>query len=201
MSDAGMSGALAPDPVDRAARAACPTVIVAMPFLDSEQPSIQLGLLKAVVEGYGFPVRTLHANLDFAARLGDDDYRGLCEHRGRLVGDWLFSMAAFGDAAPDPDGRLVDDLADELAYLGGSLEERRERLLWIRHEDVPAYLDALVDTGWDAVRAVGLSPVFQQNKASVVLARRLKQRYPDIVTVFGGAHFEGEMGLGLAGAR
>ena len=82
-----MSGALAPDPADHAARAAWSTVIVGMPFLDSGQPSIQLGLLKAVVEGYGFPVRTLHANLDFAARLGVDRYRPLCEHRGWLVGD------------------------------------------------------------------------------------------------------------------
>src|SRR5256714_15658718 len=98
MSDGGMSGALAPDPADLAARAACPTVIVAMPFLDSEQPSIQLGLLKAVVEGYGFPVRTLHANLDFAARLGVDEDRGLCEHRGRPGGDWALSGAAVGGA-------------------------------------------------------------------------------------------------------
>ena len=192
-----MSGALAPDPVDRAARAAWSTVIVGMPFLDSGQPSIQLGLLKAVVEGYGFPVRTLHANLDFAARLGVDRYRPLCEHRGWLVGDWLFSVAAFGNAAPDPDGRLVDDFADELAYLGGTLAERRERLLRIRDEDVPAYLDALVETGWDGVRVVGFSSVFQQNAASFALARRLKRRYPDIVTVFGGANFEGEMGVEL----
>jgi ribosomal peptide maturation radical SAM protein 1 len=190
-------GTRTPDRADLTARAAWPTVIVAMPFLDSEQPSIQLGLLKAVAEGYGFPVRTLHANLDFAARLGVDEYRGLCEHRGRLVGDWLFSVAAFGDAAPDPDGRMVEDLADELAYLGGSPQERRERLLRIRDEDVPAYLDALVDTGWDGVRVVGFSSVFQQNAAAFALARRLKQRYPDIVTVFGGANFEGEMGLEL----
>src|SRR2546429_2307546 len=112
MSDAGMSGALAPDPVDRAARAAWSTVIVGMPFLDSWQPSIHLGLLKAVVEGYGFPVRTLHANLDFAARLRVERYPPPCEHRGCLVRDWLLSTAAFGNAAPDPGGRPADYPAD-----------------------------------------------------------------------------------------
>ena len=58
-----------------------------------------------------------------------------------MVGDWLFSLEAFGDAAPDRDDRLLDDFADDLSYLGGSRDERRDRLLRTRHEDVPAYLD------------------------------------------------------------
>ena len=41
---------------------------------------------------------------------------------------------------------------------------------------------------------------FQQNTASFALARRLKQRYPHLVTVFGGANFDGEMGLELVRA-
>jgi Radical SAM superfamily len=108
-------------PPDRAPdRAGLPVVLVSMPFMDVNRPSIQLGLLKAVVERHGFPVRTLHANLDFAARLGVDGYRRLADHRGRLVGDWLFA-----------------------------------------------------------------------------LARRLKRRRPDLVTVFGGANFDGDMGAEL----
>src|SRR5262249_38071932 len=44
------------------------------------------------------------------------------------------------------------------------------------------------------------SCTFQQSTASFALARRLKHRYPDIVTVFGGANFDGEMGQELARA-
>ena len=40
-----------------------------------------------------------------------DYYALLCEHRGTLIGDWLFSQEAFGDAAPDPDARMLDELA------------------------------------------------------------------------------------------
>jgi ribosomal peptide maturation radical SAM protein 1 len=173
-----------------------------MPFMMADRPSIQIGLLKAVVAAHGFPVRTLHANLDFAARIGLDHYRLLCDRRVQMVGDWLFSMAAFGDAAPDPDGRLLDDLADELAYLIGpdgqlgSGDVARERLLRTRDHDVPAYLDAMLEAfAWGDVRVVGFTSTFQQNCASFAMARRLKRRYPDIVTVFGGANFDGEMGL------
>ena len=89
-----------------------------MPFMETHRPSIQLGLLKALATRYGFPVRTLHANLDFAARIGVDYYKLLCQHRGPMVGDWLFSVAAFPDTAPDPDAHMIDDLMAGLSHLG-----------------------------------------------------------------------------------
>jgi len=174
------------------------TVLVTMPFMGLDRPSIQLGLLKAIGEEHGFAVRTLHANLDFAARIGADYYRTLADRRGPPVGDWLFSVAAFGAQAPDPDGRLLDEFAGELSFLAGTWPEARDRLLRTREHDVPALLDSLVDSQmWDDVRVVGFSCTFQQNTASFALARRLKQRYPHLVTVFGGANFDGEMGLEL----
>jgi ribosomal peptide maturation radical SAM protein 1 len=173
--------------------AAWPTVIVSMPFQQADRPSIQLGLLKAIAEQHGFPVRTLHANLDFAVRIGMDYYRLLAEHRGRQIGDWLFSVEAFGDAAPDPDGELLSLLDGELSYLADSTGSAPDRLLATRERDVPAFLDAIV-AEFEGVRLVGFSSTFQQNAASFALARRLKERYPGILTVFGGANFDGEMG-------
>jgi ribosomal peptide maturation radical SAM protein 1 len=172
-----------------------PVVLVSMPFMDPDRPSIQLGLLKAITARYGFPVRTYHAYLDFAARIGIDYYRRLCQHRGTLVGDWLFSLDAFGDAAPDPGARMLDELAHGVSHLGASQEEARERLLRIRGKDVPEYLGALVDSfPWKDMAVVGFSSTFQQSAASFALARRLKRCYPEIMTIFGGANFDGEMG-------
>jgi ribosomal peptide maturation radical SAM protein 1 len=167
-----------------------------MPFMMADRPSIQLGLLKAVGTRHGYDVRTLHANLDFAARIGIEDYRQLCEGRGLMLGDWLFSRAAFGDAAPDPGGALLDDFADDLALSTGDPRQTRDRLLRMRDHDVPAYLDDLVaGFAWDRVRVAGFTCTFQQNTASFALARRLKDRFPQLVTVFGGANFEAGMGL------
>jgi ribosomal peptide maturation radical SAM protein 1 len=177
-------------------RAAWPTALVSMPFLGADRPSIQLGLLKAIGQAHGYPVRTLHANLDLAVRIGPDYYQLLAEHRGRQLGDWLFSVEAFGDAAPDPDGTLLAELGAELSYLACPPASARERLLRIRDHDIPAFLDALVEE-FAGARLVGFSSTFAQNAASFALARRLKQRYPGILTVFGGANIDGEMGLEL----
>ena len=174
------------------------TVLVAMPFQDADRPSAQLGLLKAIGRTAGFDVDSLHANLDFAARIGDEAYAALCDHRGRLVGDWVFSIAAFGDAAPDPEGRLLSDFLEDLSYLG---DADLERLRHVRVTDVPEYLDELVDGyAWDTVDVVGFTSTFQQNTASIALARRLKQKFPHLVTLFGGANLEGEMGAELVRA-
>jgi ribosomal peptide maturation radical SAM protein 1 len=182
-------------PGGRGQRAGWPVVLVSMPFMDARRPSIQLGLLKAVVEPYGFPVRTFHANLDFAHRVGATSYRALCQHRGSMVGDWLFSMEAFGPAAPDPAGRLLEECTDELPDLGVPPPEVRRRLLRMRQHDVPAYLDALVESfPWGDARVVAFSSTFQQNAASFALAARLKRRHPHLLTVFGGANFDDEMG-------
>jgi ribosomal peptide maturation radical SAM protein 1 len=176
-------------------RSALRVVLVSMPFMDPHRPSIQLGLLKSLTAGCGFPVRTLHANLDFAVRIGMDYYELLCQHRGSMVGEWLFSLEAFPDTAPDPDAHMINDLADKLSHLGMSGDELREKLLGIRSIDVPEYLDALADTLlWEDAAVVGFTSTFQQNAASFALARRLKQHHPHIMTVFGGANFDGEMG-------
>jgi ribosomal peptide maturation radical SAM protein 1 len=191
-----MSAMVTPDQ-----RSALPVVLVSMPFMETHRPSIQLGLLKTLAAKRGFDVRTLHANLDFAALIGLDCYDLLCQYRGPMVGEWLFSLEAFPDTAPDSDAHMIDEIADELSYFGLSTEELREKLSRIRGIDVPAYLDSLVGTfPWEEVAIVGFTSTFQQNTASFALARRLKQRHPRIVTIFGGANFDSEMGPELVRA-
>jgi ribosomal peptide maturation radical SAM protein 1 len=174
--------------------------LVSMPFMDADRPSIQLGLLGALAARHGFPTRTVHANLDFAARVGAGEYRALVAHRGGLIGDWLFAVEAFGDAAPDPDGRLLDpqlldSLPGPLAGPDGSPAGLRARLLHLRRHEVPGYLDDLLESvAWHEVDVVGFSCTFQQNAASFALARRLKAAHPGLITVFGGANFDGAMG-------
>ncbi|MGC5568722.1 RiPP maturation radical SAM C-methyltransferase [Streptomyces sp. FR-108] len=171
-------------------------VLVCMPFMDDRRPSLQAGLLSAVAEAHGFAATTLHANLDFAAGLGVDMYRALADNSGHLVGDWLFSLEAFGAAAPDPRHTFLDLHAEDLAaVLDLPVDRLRDRLLRIRRDDVPAYLDALVEAyPWDRFRTVGFTSTFQQNAASIALARRLKRRDPELFTLFGGANFDAPMG-------
>jgi radical SAM superfamily enzyme YgiQ (UPF0313 family) len=50
---------------------------------------------------------------------------------------------------------------------------------------------------WARFRIIGFTCTFQQSVASFALARRLKAAHPGVVTLFGGANFEGDMGAEL----
>ena len=175
--------------------------LVAMPFVSSWHPSIQLGLLAAIGRARGFRVDTFHLNLDLASQLGVDLYEPLCDHRGCQVGDWLFSREAFGDAAPDEPGELPAHFVPELTPMLDEMGVGAERLRSLRDRDVPSYLDHVEDdVPWHRYDVVGFTSTFQQTVAAIALARRIKRRHPEVVTLFGGSNFEDEMGRELVRA-
>jgi ribosomal peptide maturation radical SAM protein 1 len=168
--------------------------LVNMPFASSTRPSIQLGLLSAIIRAAGFPVDTHYFNLDLAAELSPALYERFCEHRGHMFGEWLFGVAAFGASDASAAEAYFDTFPEEEAWAKSvgmdrdSLEEKR------RHE-LPRFIDRCLSTiDWGLYHFVGFSSTFEQNVASLALARALKERFPDICIVFGGANTEGEMG-------
>jgi ribosomal peptide maturation radical SAM protein 1 len=173
-----------------------PVALVSMPFVSICRPSIQLGLLDAIASARGFPVTTLDLALDFAHQIGAKEYEQLAEHRGHLFGDWIFAAAAFGDEVPARSLRLLDDFGERIDCLLAGLANPRQRLRCLRDEAVPAYLDHLMEAvPWGEFRVVGFTSTFQQNAASIALAERIKRQFPEVVVLFGGANFDGPMGL------
>lgn len=186
-------------PITRAARDEGPAprdfrvALVFMPFAIPDRPSIQLGLLSQIVRASGIHVDCHHLNLELAARL-PEAYNGLCTFRGHMTGEWLFSVAAFGSSANLDDDAYFAAFPDELAQAskGGLGPPDLSRL---RHTVLPKFLDNCLDlVDWSAYDVVGLSSTFQQNVASIALARRLKAKFPQVHIILGGANMEGDMG-------
>ena len=176
-------------------RSGWPVALVSMPCAASTSPSLQLGTLAPIARSHGFAVETMHLFLDFAAALGPR----LADNIARLswpTGDWLFSVEAFGPDTPDIEGRFPADFGVVLEAEASAADVAASMsLLEVRRRLVPAFLDAVMaSVKWDGFRVVGFTSTFQQNVASFALARRLKQRYPKIIVIFGGANFDGEMG-------
>src|SRR2546428_10968735 len=53
----------------------------------------------------------------------------------------------------------------------------------------------LTEIDWGQYQIVGFTSTFDQNVASLTLAKLIKDLYPSVKIVFGGANFDGEMGL------
>ena len=168
--------------------------LVCMPFATALVPSIQLGLLTAIAEQAGFSTDAYHLNLKLAASLTAEVYEPLCFHRGHMTGEWLFAVAAFGEGAQGDDERYFKSFPKEIAWIEKQGQDAAF-LSSLRHEVLPRYIDdCLHEVDWGRYSVVGFSSTFQQNVACLALARRIKERYPLVTIVFGGANFEGEMG-------
>ncbi len=165
-----------------------------MPFASSRSPSIQLGLLQAVLARHGFFAKSFYFNLGFGARIGWEVYEILCRQTPRLLGEWLFSRAAFAESAPA--SRLyLETYTPELESFAARFGRGLEYLERLRERDAPAFVEECVEAvAWHDYDLVGFSSVFAQNTGALALARLLKLRYPRLVTVFGGANFENPMG-------
>jgi ribosomal peptide maturation radical SAM protein 1 len=175
--------------------------LVSMPLLSIARPSIQLGLLSAITAAHGFPTTTFHLNLDFAEQIGPPIQEQLGQFGKGLIGDWLFSAAAFGEEVPDADCLYLERHKAAVDALLEKLGKPLEYLLFLRNEEIPRYLDRMLEiTPWERFRVVGFTSTFQQSVASFAFAGRLKRRFPSIQTVFGGSNFEGEVGKELTRA-
>ncbi|MEO8076248.1 MAG: RiPP maturation radical SAM C-methyltransferase [Acidobacteriota bacterium] len=178
-------------------------VLVSMPFDSPFHPSMGLSLLKAGLASSGVPVSILYLTLRYAETIGPSAYADiewLVPSVRDLCGEWVFSAALFGEAHADPEPYLNeivrpgwpsrDDDAVREAFIATLLAARAH---------AEPFLDAAVDDiARRQPRVVGFTSVFQQQVASLALARRLKARCPDICIVFGGANCEGVMGAETA---
>ena len=186
------------EPASPAETGAAPlrVALVVMPFASTLAPSIQAGLLQSRAREAGHACDAFYFNLDLAMELGVDTYEQIAHLPLPMLGEWLFSIAAFGDGAPDPHDDLLRhvDVTRLESRIGLSARDLRS----LRREGAPAFVRRLADEvirgGYDVV---GFSSVFQQTVPCIALARELKQRSPEVTTIFGGANLQGEMGIEL----
>ena len=167
--------------------------LVNMPFSYSKYPSIQLGTLSALLKSKGIGVDCHHLNVRFAHRIGVPLYESICEKRA-LFGEWLFSYLLFRDNPkrseyPRVFKPVFEQIARESGHPMGFFEDMAARtapqfLMW-----------ALTAIDWGQYKIVGFTSTFDQNVASLTMAKLIKDLYPQVTIVFGGANFDGEMGL------
>lgn len=171
--------------------------LVTMPWRMSGSPSLQLGLLKSVLVEAGHTVDVHYASLTFAHLLGTTRHDALLEAAGarnRLLGEWLFTRAAFGKDAVSAE----EYLSAQTGALDGLVNETPESIRELHEVLIPDFIESLADsTDWGQYEMVGFSSTFEQNVASIALSRAIKERYPQITILFGGANVDADMGPAL----
>jgi len=167
--------------------------LVNMPFSYAKYPSIQLGTLSALLKAKSIDVDTHHLNVRFAHKIGVPLNELICEARA-LFGEWLFSYLLFRDNPKRGEyPRVFKPVFERIAGQSGHPIQSFEELAM---RTAPQFLTwALTAIYWGQYKVVGFTSTFDQNVASLTMAKLIKDLYPDVKILFGGANYDGEMGL------
>lgn len=170
-------------------------LLVNMPYGAPERPALGLSLLKPVLAAAGFPCEVRYLNLSFADLLGLDRYRFISAGLPytAFAGDWTFAHLLYG-TSPRSGEAYLDEVLRNAWFrteeeIGTVREVRTMAGVFLEH--------CLAAIPWRDYGVVGFTSTFEQNIASLALARRVKRLSPGTAIVFGGANWEGEMGLEL----
>ena len=182
-------------------------LLISMPFLEIEEANIGVAILQGVLKQRGIDCKNIYYHLSFAADIGRywNTYVSIKTPTSDLVGEWLFSGSVFDQSDDNVEAYLHEILCDgfkehwavHTADDGGRgvSKDVIERLLTIRNERIEPFLDRCLQEILEYnPKIVGFTSVFQQQLASLALAKRLKKALPECKIIFGGPNNEREMG-------
>ena len=175
--------------------------LVNMPFAALNTPSIALSQLKGIVTkkmGDRVDLEQLYLNHEFGTYLGSDAFSFIAnsgEGHSSGFGEWYFRQAAF----PHLQDNAKQYFDRYSTHFGPDHMALYERILKRKRETLEPFLDQLIDQyELDSADVVGFTSMFFQTIPSAALARMIKARNPNVLTVIGGANCEAPMGVELA---
>ncbi|MBR1553676.1 MAG: RiPP maturation radical SAM C-methyltransferase [Schwartzia sp.] len=185
-------------------------LLVTMPFCDEYMPCITLALFKAILAQAGIKSRVQHEFLYFADRIGTEKYRAVMQVCTIGYGhDYFACETIFADAAHD--GRQLRSFDEYLrwmreehlpgkAFAGNQRDETLEKLALFEeaHGMAEDYLDETVQrVKASGAKIVAFLSMYQQQNATIALAKRLKKEKDAPIVMAGGANCEGDAGQAM----
>ena len=170
-------------------------LLLSMPMGAMERPALGLSLLKARLNELGFKCDVRYLTFAFAEFIGHDEYQWMCYQLPytAFAGDWSFTPALYGER-PEADQAYIQNILRDVWQLSESDLARIQRV----RSMVPHFMNhCMAAVRWQDYSIVGFTSTFEQNIASLALAKQIKKAYPRISIVFGGANWEAKMGQEL----
>ena len=172
--------------------------LVCMPAANLWMPSIALSLLKAHLTAGGIKSFVDYENMYFGRKIGTDFYWTISNAKT----DLLLTEYIFAKAAQD---NLKHSLADYVDFMEKHLSMQAKldkNATYKALEQTIDKIDEFLDEAAERIlsmqpKIVAFSMMFQQNNATIALARRLKAKAPEVVIMVGGANCMTSAGLAL----
>jgi len=174
-------------------------ILVVLPWASITSPSIQVGLLKGVLDREGISTRTAHLNVEFfkflQAKPIATSIRNIAAFHDNLrdisaVSSWIFAVPPVFPATAAVNA-YFEGIRQSMT---GKDLESFELVMQLR-ELVPVFFQQCLEEILEfQPKVVGFSCTFDQRTPSLMLAKMLKQENPHLKIVFGGTYMDGIMG-------
>jgi ribosomal peptide maturation radical SAM protein 1 len=170
-------------------------LLISMPMGALERQALGISLLKAKLAETGVDCDIRYLTFTFAEFVSYEDYQWMSFGLPytAFAGDWSFTHALYGENV-ERDQRYLQEVLCETWQMD---EAAIQRILRVRSYVLPFLNHCMAAIPWNEYAIVGFTSTFEQNIASLALAKRIKAAHPEISIIFGGANWEGEMGLEL----
>lgn len=173
-------------------------VFIYAPFGSSTYPALGISQFKTALINENIECDILYFNLEFAKKIGIQLYEALVKIPHHLLFcEWLFSSALFGESSLADSSFIKEVLWSEYPdFFSPSVMYDIMRI----RDMIPDFFDNYTNSlDWSQYGLIGFSSVFQQQCASLALAKRIKNRFPDSTILFGGPNCFAQMGENLPG--
>ena len=169
---------------------------VSLPFTPIVRPMLSFGILQAILKKENIKATTLYYNLDFAEKIGPQNYHAMSKFAYILFGEWVFSPCLFPDRLNSDDyiGKM-HDLLHNSQIKPLPLFYDKDYLLKLRniaHNFLKDKAEEVIEKYNPKIAAC--SSIFDNHIACVSFLKFIKELSPETITMMGGPNCEGEMG-------
>lgn len=173
-----------------------PVAFAWMPVTKLNMAPLGISLLKSHLSEIDVLCDIIFLATRFAEYIGFELYEWLFMADFQyLLAEWLFVPSLFGEPIGD-DREYLFNLRN--CKNEGVISKEVYKILTDARKKVDPYLDECINfTNWNQYKIIGFSSTGSQSIACLSLAKRIKERWPEVLVVFGGANCRGEMGLAL----
>ena len=178
-------------------------LLVNAPFGPIAFPHLGTSLVKASAVDAGFHCDVSYASIEFAKKIGFAEYETFCKAASPMLLQERLFAKGLSDGIPSMDvfyNDVIEPFWKDLWPIIAMDRQRQTSPEMMKNLEQRALHFVEEFAARPAIASydvVAFSSSYGQHVSSLAIARKIKQRHPDKIIVFGGANCEGPMGLQL----
>lgn len=181
-------------------------LLIDMPFRTVRVGSLGLSTLKSILQAAGIAADIHYGSVKLAKKMGSRLYSYISSMGVVRYSGEIFFTPHYYDLPPESfftetlrpylERAWQTHSAESTLGAGWTLEKFLAAAEKTCHKTIPELISGMMnEIEWEKYDIIGFSLIFDQTLPSLMLAKLIKQKYPEKTIIFGGPSCDGDMGM------